>query len=93
MYNTKEEVEKAWPLGTVVSEEPLFQHFYCADEVMFEKIKEWFRNNDVRQTSKHHVTVTRMIKKTIEGYLYNGEQWFPMFYDGKNWQVYFPEIF
>ena len=93
MYNTKEELENAWPLGTVVSEEPIFQRFYCADEVMFEKIKNWFKDDEVKQTSAHHVTVTRNIKKTIEGYMYNGEKWFPMIADGLNWKIYIPEVF
>ena len=29
MYKTKEELERAWPLGTVISEVPIFQRFYC----------------------------------------------------------------
>ena len=93
MYNTKEEVENAWPLGTVITEEPLFQRFYCADEITFNKIKEWFKNDKVEKTSPHHATVTRMYKKTVEGYLYNGEEWFPMMYDGMAWTIYSPEIF
>lgn len=93
MYKTKEEVEKAWPLGTEISEEPVFQRFYCADDTTFEKIRKWFYNDTVRQTSPHHVTVIRMAVKTVEGYLFNGEEWFPMMREGQNWKVYLPEIF
>lgn len=93
MYKTKEELEHAWPLGTVVAEEPIFQRFYCADEVMFEKIKEWFKDAEVEQTSPHHATVSRLSKKTIEGYLYNGETWFPMIRDTTGWSIYIPEVF
>ena len=93
MYKTKEEVERAWPLGTVVAEEPIFQRFYCANEIMFEKIKEWFKDAEVEQTSPHHATVSRLSKKTIEGYLYNGETWFPMIRDTTKWSIYMPEEF
>ena len=93
MYKTREEVEKAWPLGTEVCQEPVYQRFYCADKIMFDKIKNWFYNDTVLQTSPHHVTVTRMSVKTIEGYLFNGEEWFPMLRDGRNWEVYLPEEF
>lgn len=93
MYKTKEEVEAAWPLGTIVSEAPMYQRFYCADEVMFEKIRNWFSEDSVEQTSPHHVTVSRMVPKTIEGYLYNGDSWYPMIQEGRSWEVYLPEIF
>lgn len=93
MYNTREEVELAWPLGTIISEEPVFQRFYCADATMFEKIKEWFKDDKVEQTSPHHVTVTRISRKAIEGYLYNGERWFPMIHNGHDWSIYIPPVF
>ena len=93
MYKTKEELERTWPLGTVVAEEPIFQRFYCADEVMFKKIKEWFKDAEVEQTSPHHATVSRLSKKTIEGYLYNGETWYPMIRDAAGWSIYIPEVF
>ena len=93
MYSTKEALEKDFPLGTVIAEEPIFQRFYCADEVTFEKIKNWFKGDDVQWTSPHHVMVTRMVRKTVEGYLYNGETWEPMIRDGNNWVVYFPGYF
>lgn len=93
MYKTKEELERAWPLGTVIAEEPIFQRFYCADEVTFEKIKEWFKGDKVEQTSPHHVTVTRNCKKTIEGHMYNGESWYPMVSDTLGWSIYVPEDF
>lgn len=93
MYNTREELERAWPLGTVIAEEPIFQRFYCADEIMFDKIKNWFKDAEVEQTSPHHVTVSRLSKKTIEGYLYNGETWYPMTHDALGWSVYVPEVF
>lgn len=93
MYKTKEELERTWPLGTVIAEEPIFQRFYCANEIMFEKIKEWFKDAKVEQTSPHHATVSRSSKKTIEGYLYNGETWYPMIRDGIGWSIYMPEVF
>ena len=93
VYKTKEELEQAWPLGTVISEEPVFQRFYCADQITFNKIQEWFKGDTVEQTSPHHVTVQRMSRKTIEGYLYNGESWFPVTRNGQEWEIYFPEVF
>ena len=93
MYKTREEIEKAWPLGTVIIEEPIQQRFYCTNEVMLDKIKIWFSDADVQQTSQHHATVTRMVPKTIEGYLYNGDSWYPMTRNGTNWNIYVPEIF
>ena len=93
MYKTKEELEKAWPLGTVISETPIFQRFYCADSLTFEKIKEWFGDAKVEQTSPHHVTVTRIIPTTVEGYLYNGDEWYPMTRDSIGWSIYTPEEF
>lgn len=93
MYNSLFEIQHEWPLGTVVAEEPIFQHFYCADEVMFEKIKKQFKDAEVEQTSSHHATVSRLSKKTIEGYLYDGEQWFPMTRNGAEWSIYLPETF
>ena len=93
MYKTKEEVEKDWPLGTIIAEEPVQQRFYCADEVMLDKIKAWFSDAEVKQTSPHHVTVTRMVPKTIEGYLYNGDNWYPMMRNGTDWAIYAPVVF
>lgn len=93
MYDSLFEIQHEWPLGTVIAEEPVFQRFYCADEITFNKIKEWFKDDEVKQTSPHHVTVTRLSKKTIEGYLYNGEQWFPMTQNGTEWSIYTPEEF
>ena len=93
MYNTQKEVMNAWPLGTVVSEEPLFRQVYCADKIMFDKIKDWFKDDKVEQISPHHVMVTHITKKTIEGYLYNGESWFPMIHNEYDWSEYIPEIF
>lgn len=93
MYKTKEELEAAWPLGTVVAEEPIYQRFYCADNVTLEKIKKWFSDAKVEQTSPHHATVTRTIPTTIEGYLYNGDEWAPMIKDIAGWSIYIPEVF
>ena len=93
MYKTKEEVEQAFPLGTVIAETPMFQRFYCADDIMFDKIKAWFNDAQVEQTSPHHATVTRMVTKTVEGYLYDGDNWYPMIHEGMNWAVYIPETF
>lgn len=92
-YISKEELEAELPLGTVVASQPIFQRFYCADEITFEKIKNWFKGSKVEQTSPHHVTVSRMDQIRIEGYLYDGEQWLPMIRNGRNWEVYLPEIF
>lgn len=93
MYKTKEEVEQAWPLGTVVSEEPIYQRFYCADPLTLEKLKKWFVGADVKQTSPHHATVTRIIPHIIEGYLYNGDEWAPMTKDSMGWSIYVPDEF
>lgn len=93
MYKTKEELEEDWPLGTIIYEEPVFQRFYCADEIMLDKIKAWFNDAQVEQTSPHHATVKRMVPKTIEGYMYNGESWYPMIREGINWAIYTPEVF
>ena len=60
---------------------------------MLEKIKKWFKDAEVMQTSPHHVTVSRLSKKTIEGYLYNGETWYPMVRDNTSWSIYMPEVF
>ena len=93
MYKTREELEKDWPLGTIITEEPMIQRFYCADELMLDKIKAWFRDAQVEQTSPHHATVTRMVPKTVEGYLYNGDSWYPMTHEGITWAIYIPETF
>lgn len=93
MYKTKEELEKEWPLGTIITEEPVFQRFYCTNKLMLDKIKAWFSDARVEQTSPHHVTVTRMVPKTVEGYLYNGDGWYPMTREGIAWAIYMPETF
>lgn len=90
MKHTLETLEQEFPIGTIIDEEPVSQRFYCASEVVLEKIKKYHGEENVKQVSPHHVVATHIATTTIDGYLYDGENWYPVIRNGKQWQIYYP---
>ena len=91
MFKTKDKIESAYPIGTVVSEDVVRQRFYCSNDVMFEKIRSYYGDANIEQTSPHHVTVTRTVYVTVDGYLFTGEGWYPACRDGNQWRIFYPD--
>ena len=92
MYKTKEELEKEWPIGTIIGFEEVTKRFYCADQIIFEKIRDYY-GEDVEWVSPHHVVAKRKVYTTVDGYLFDGEYWMPVVRNGRQYDVYVPEVF
>ncbi len=93
MYSTKEELEKAWPIGTIIGDEEVTQRFFVASDVILDKIRDYFGESKIEKISPHHVLVKRHVYTTIDGYIFDGNDWWPAVRSGRQWQVYYPEVF
>ncbi len=87
MYKTLEEVENEFPIGTVFGNDMMYQRFYCANDLTLEKIKTFYAPDEVERVSPHHVVVKRQIDKTVDGYIFDGKNWFPATRAGHQWEV------
>lgn len=81
MFQTKEILEEMFPIGYIWKEEVVKQRFYCADPIIFDKFESYYGRNNVYWISPHHIMVERIVQYTIDGYLYDGEEWFPATYE------------
>ena len=47
MFESKEILEEMFPIGYIYKEEQVNQRFYCADDVILEKIKTYYGSENV----------------------------------------------
>jgi len=87
MFESKEALEELFPIGYVYKEEIVKQRFYCADEVILDKIRDYHGANNVEQVSPHHAVATHIVPRTVDGYLYDGDYWYPVTHTGYDWAI------
>ena len=63
------------------------QRLYCAHEVIFEKMKEYYGKENLEIVSPHHVIHKHLTTYTVNGYLFDGEYWYPAEYHHGEWRV------
>ena len=84
-FTTIEELSKKYPLGTVISTEKVNHKLYCAHDVIFNQMKEYYGENNVQMISPHHAQCTHYVVHTVDGYMYDGDTWYPMEHLQGNW--------
>lgn len=78
MFKTYEQISQRYPIGYIYKIEPVSQRLYCAHEVVFDKMKEYYGNENVKMVSPHHALYTHLVPYTIKGYYFDGEYWYPV---------------
>lgn len=76
MFKSLEEISQKYPIGYVYKTELVSQRIYCAHEVVLDKMKEYYGNENVQMISPHHAMYRHFVPYTIKGYFFNGEEWF-----------------
>jgi len=91
MFESIELLEEMFPIGYVYKEEQVCQRFYCADDVVLDKIKAYYNTNDIERVSPHHVAYKRTVAYTVDGYVYDGKYWYPANHDNQGWHIIRPD--
>jgi hypothetical protein len=87
MFESKEVLEEMFPIGYIYKEEQVSQRFYCADDVILEKIKTYYGTENVEWISPHHVMYKHYVAYTVDGYIYDGKFWYPANHDAQGWHI------
>lgn len=82
MFRSKQVLQEMFPIGYVYCVEPAESRFYCADQVVFDKIEQYYGRGNVRWDTPHHVIAKHNVYHTVNGYIFNGDEWFAVERDG-----------
>ena len=77
MYKTLEEVQNDFPIGYIIDTEQVSQRMYCGHSIIFDKMKEYYGEGNVKMISPHHALCTHYVSHTVDGYIYDGTYWYP----------------
>ena len=77
MFESKEILEEFFPIGYIYKEDSVQQRFYCADDIVLDKIRNYHGYENVKWISPHHVLATHKVYHTVDAYVYMNDSWWP----------------
>ena len=72
---TLEQLQEKYPIGYVYKTEEINHRFYCAHDVVLNKMKDYYGKDNVKMVSPHHAICTNCIFHSVDGYLFDGDEW------------------
>ena len=87
MYKTLEDVEMNYPFGSICNITGITRHVYCASDVILQKLKDYYGEDNVIMVSPHHALCNNDAKAVVAGYIYDGEYWYPAESINNEWKI------
>lgn len=83
MYTSLEQIQAEFPIGTIIKREIQKSIAYCpTEEIKNHYIYRYGAENVIDQGNNYIEVIAYTNDQTVDGYIYNGENWFPVKYEG-----------
>lgn len=92
MFNSFEEIKKRYPIGKPLRMAPEVTHnvFYYTQKDL-EIYRKMYKNVTITGENTCRVTTPERVALAVEGYIFDGEKFYPAYTDWDGWQVWIEE--